>query len=226
MVTQRTMRHVTGRALWIGALALAGGVGACKAKPDAKAAAPVAADTATSAPVDSIPAAQPVVAEQVAAAPVEAVRYACDQFTIRENGVGAMEVGETQDAFRTRCIIMSDSISEGSASGTVVVGVSGAPVEVQVTDGRVYRLTVSNPGFRTVDGLGPGVSVVRLLDWPGAVVLEGEHDLSVVVSAHCGLYFRIAKPAVTPQSLSRWADIVRAMPPDTPVERVVVHGCR
>jgi hypothetical protein len=68
--------------------------------------------------------------------------------------------------------------------------------------------------------------VTRLLDLSGALVLEGVHDLSIVVSAHCGLYFRISKPVTPPENGARWTDVVRAMPGDTPIERVVVHGCR
>jgi hypothetical protein len=68
--------------------------------------------------------------------------------------------------------------------------------------------------------------VAGLLELPGALVLEGEHDLSVVVNAHCGLYFRITKPATMPANGTRWSDVVRAMPQGTPVERVVVKGCR
>jgi len=110
--------------------------------------------------------------------------------------------------------------------GNVVVGVNGTPMVVQVAEGKVYRITVTEPQFRTADGFGPGTPVVGMLDLPGAVVLEGEHDLSVVVSAHCGLYFRITKAATLPSSAARWSDVVRAMPQGTPVERVVVHGCR
>jgi hypothetical protein len=210
-------------------LILVAAVIGCSPKADAKTAVPeVAVDTGTSESVAPEPA--PVVAVPVVEAPVAPMRRSCDDYTIRESGVGAMEVGDPHDTFRTACIVMHDSTAtdagDGTVAGTVVVGVNGAPVEVQIADGRVYRVTVTSPLFRTVDGLGPGVPVVRMLDWPGAVVLEGVHDLSIVVGAHCGLYFRITKPATLPVEIARWTDIVRAMPPDTPVERVVVHGCR
>jgi hypothetical protein len=226
-VMQRTTRlssRATRRMLAVGALAFVGSAVACKAKSDAKVAAPaVAADTVAPEPVEPVAAAAPEPAP-VVSAPLSPISRNCSDYTIRDNGIGAMEIGEPQSGFRTGCIVTSDSAASGT--GTVVVGVNGAPVEVQVTDGNVYRLTVTDPAFRTVDGLGPGVSVVRLLDYPGAVVLEGDHDLSVVVGGHCGLYFRIAKPATVAVNISRWADVVRAMPPETPVERVVVHGCR
>ena len=206
------------RVVSIVALAFAGMGVACKAKPDAQAAAPeVAVDTATPEPVAPEP------------APVAAMPRSCDDSTLRGSGIGAMEVGDTHDVFRTACIVMSDSTevvaSDGIVRGTVVVSVNGAPVNVHIADGRVYRLTVTDPTFRTLDGLGPGFPIARMLDLPGAVVLEGDHDLSVVVNAHCGLYFRITKPAAV-QNLSRWSDVVRALPEGTPVERVVVHGCR
>jgi hypothetical protein len=222
-------RRATRRVVSIVALALVGAGVACTTKPDAKAAVPVvAADSATPDPV----AAEPVMAESAPAVvtPVAAMRRSCDDYTIREEGIGAMEVGEAPEGFRNSCIVANDSTAtdanDGSARGTVVVSVNGSLVNVQVSENRIYRLSVADPAFRTVDGLGPGVPIVRLLDWPGAVVLEGDHDLSVVVNAHCGLYFRIAKPAMAPASLGRWTDIVRAMPENTPVERVVVHGCQ
>jgi hypothetical protein len=163
------------------------------------------------------------------AAPIETIRPACDQYQVTDNGVGAVQIGDPRESIRSRCIVLSDSTGqegEGGTKGKVTVGVNGSPLEVEIADDRVYRLAVADTLFRTMDGLGPGMSVTRLLDLPGAIVLEGVHDLSIVVSAHCGLYFRITKPATLPENGGRWTDVVRAMPADTPVERVVVHGCR
>jgi hypothetical protein len=217
---RRTSAH---RALSIGMLALLAPGVACKAKRDVP---PPPAAVADSTPSEEPVAAEPV---PVAAAPIEVVRPRCDQFTVTENGVGAVEIGDPRDSVRTRCIIVSDSTAqngEGPVQGNVVVGVAGLPLLVEIAEGRVYRLAVTDTLFRTRDGLGPGFAVGRLLDLPGAIVLEGVHDLSVVLNAHCGLYFRIPKPAIPPENGGRWTDVVRAMPEGTPVERVVVHGCR
>jgi hypothetical protein len=210
--------------LSIAMLALLGSGVACTAKHDAKLPPPAAAP-------DSAPAEEPtpVAPAPMAVAPIEVVRPRCDQFTLTENGVGAVEIGDPRDSIRTRCIVVSDSTTqngEGAVQGNVVVGVAGSPLVVEIADGRVYRLAVTDTVFRTHDGLGPGFAVARLLDLPGAIVLEGVHDLSVVVNAHCGLYFRIPKPATVPENGGRWTDVVRAMPEGTSVERVVVHGCR
>jgi hypothetical protein len=220
---RRTSGH---RALSIGILALLGPGVACKARHHAS-------PPPATAAADSTPAEQPVAPapEQVAmaVAPIEVVRPRCDQFTVTENGVGALEIGDPRDSVRTRCVIESDSTAqngEGQVQGNVVVGVAGSPLLVEIAEGRVYRLAVTDTLFRTRDGLGPGFAIARLLDLPGAVVLEGAHDLSVVVSAHCGIYFRIPKPATPPETGARWTDVVRAMPEGTPVERMVVHGCR
>jgi hypothetical protein len=225
--TATVFRRTSGRrALSIGMLALLGPGIACTTRHDAPPppAAAVADSTSQEEPVAPVP--EPV---QVAASPVEVVRPRCDQFTVTENGVGALEIGDPRDSVRTRCVIMSDSTAqngEGPVQGNVVVGVSGTPLLVEIAEGRVYRLAVTDTLFRTRDGLGPGFAVARLLDLPGAIVLEGVHDLSIVVNAHCGIYFRIPKPATPPENGGRWTDVVRAMPEGTPVERVVVHGCR
>jgi hypothetical protein len=212
------MRHV----LPIGVMALLASGIACKARHDAT---PPAATVA----VDSTPVEEPAAPAPVAAAPLEVVRPACDQFTVTENGIGAVEIGDARDSVRTRCLILSDSTAQngdGAFQGNLVVGVNGSPLMVEIADGRVNRLAVTDTLFRTRDGLGPGIAITRLVDMPGAIVLEGVHDLSVVVGSHCGLYFRIPKPATQPPDGSRWTDVVRALPPDTPVERVVVRGCR
>jgi hypothetical protein len=217
-----SVRRTAGRrVLSIGLLALVASGIACKARKDAPAAPP-------QIPADTTPA-EAAAPAPVVAAPAEAVRPACDQFQLTENGAAAVLIGDPRDSVRARCSILSDSTTtdgEGKIQGNVVVGVSGSPVVVEIANDRVYRLAVTDPQFRTADGLGPGMPLSQVMQLPGAVVLEGMHDLSIVVSAHCGLYFRIPKPAAPPENGGRWTDVVAALPQGTPVERVVVHGCR
>jgi hypothetical protein len=223
------MRRSARPVLTIAALGLIGSAAGCKARHEAKAATPAVAavDTTPATPEPEPVAAAPA---PVFVAPVEAERPRCDQYVIRESGVAALEIGDPQSALRERCIVLGDSTAtdatDGMPRGNVVVGVNGTPMVVQIAEGKVYRITLTDPQFRTADGLAAGMPVAAMLDLPGAVVLEGEHDLSVVVGAHCGLYFRITKPATLPAGAARWSDVVRAMPAGTPVERVVVHGCR
>jgi hypothetical protein len=232
------MKHTTGRPvtsigrspgrvmLSIGVLALLGAGVACKAREKAPAAAPQApaADTAA----DAAPA-EPSAPAPVAAAPVEVARPSCDQFQITENGAGAVLIGDPRDSVRTRCRVLSDSTAvdgDGMVQGRVVLGVGGSTLVAQIANDRVNGIFATDSLFRTLDGLGPGTLVRSMLQLPGAVVLEGVHDLSLVVAAHCGLYFQIPKPAVLPEAGGKWADVVTALPPDTRIERVVVRGCR
>lgn len=222
-----SVRRSPGRiVLSVGILTLLGSGVACRTREKkAPAAAPQApaVDTAEAAP------AAPVAAAPVAAAPVEVVRPSCDQFQITENGVAAVLMGDPRDSVRSRCRVLSDSTAadgQGTIQGTVVVGVGSATLVAQIANDRVNGIFVTDSLFRTADGLGPGTLVRALLQLPGAVVLEGVRDLSLVVNAHCGLYFQIPKPAVLPQGGSRWTDVVAALPPDTRIERVVVRGCR
>lgn len=206
------------------------GSGACRTRTDAKAAASAAAADSVAPEPEPLPEPVAVAPAPAAPEPVEPERRRCDETTLRDDGIGAVVIGDAPDVLRTRCVVFADSTAadpaDGRLRGSVVVGVNGAPMTVQVAEGKVYRMTVADPRFRTADGYGPGLPIARMLDLPGAVVLEGEHDLSLVVNAHCGLYFRIPKPAALPANVGRWSDVVRAMPEGTPVERVVVHGCR
>lgn len=222
-----TERSIGRRVLPLCALALLGTGVACKPRHKA-ATPPPAATVADSAPVEEAGAPTPAAAPVAAAAPDD-IRPTCDQYQFTDNSVGPVRVGDPRASVRERCVVVSDSASaegEGGGRGKIMVGVNSSPLEVEIADDRVYRLTVTDTLFRTMDGLGPGTPVTQLLDLPGAMVLEGVHDLSIVVNAHCGLYFRISKPATMPENGGRWTDAVRAMPAGTVVERVVVHGCR
>jgi hypothetical protein len=223
--TTSTRASLRCRALSIGLLAVLGPAIGCKARKEAPPPPAAAADSTAS---DEASVADPVAAP-VAVAPVEEYRPACDQYQLTDNGASALRVGDPRDLVSTKCRLLSDSSAqegEGGVRSNMVVGVNGSPLVVEIADDRVYRLAVTDSLFRTPDGLGPGMAVTRLLDMPGAVVLEGVHDLSIVVDAHCGLYFRVPKPATLPENGTRWSDFLRSLPPGTPVERVVVHGCR
>jgi hypothetical protein len=214
------------RVLSIGLLAVLAPAVGCKARKAASP--PPAAVAVDTTPSEEVPVPPPV-AMAVAAAPVEEYRPACDQYQLTDNGAGALRIGDARDFVSTKCRVLTDSSAqegEGDVRSNMVVGVNGSRLVVEIADERVYRLAVTDSLFRTTDGLGPGVAVTRLLDMPGAVVLEGVHDLSIVVDAHCGLYFRVTKPATLPENGTRWSDFLRSQPPGTPVERVVVRGCR
>jgi hypothetical protein len=212
-------------ALSIGLLAVLGPTVGCKARKEPP---PPPAAVADTTPSEEVAVAAPAAAP-VAVAPVEEYRPSCDQYQLTDNGAGALRIGDPRDLVSTKCRVLSDSAAqegEGGVRTNMVVGVNASPLVVEIADDHVYRLAVTDSLFRTLDGLGPGVAVTRLLDMPGSVVLEGVHDLSVVVDAHCGLYFRVPKPATLPENGTRWSDFLRSLPPGTPVERVVVHGCR
>jgi hypothetical protein len=222
-----SIRRSPGRlVLSIGVVALLGAGVACRAREKAPAAPPQtpAVDTAAE---ETPP--QPVAPAPVAAAPVVVMRPPCDQFQITENGAGAVLIGDARDSVRTRCRVLSDSTAadgDGTIQGRLMVGVSSSTMVAQIANDRVNGIFVTDSLFQTIDGLGPGMLLTSLLRMPGAIVLEGVNDLSLVVSAHCGLYFQIPKPAVLPEGGARWADVAAALPAGTRIERVVIRGCR
>ena len=211
------------RILSIGVLVLLGVGVACKAKPHApppaqeKVTEEVLADTAPPPPPPPLP---------VPVATIE-VRASCDRFLLVENGTGAVQMGDARDSVRARCRIISDSTvaDQQGIHGGLVISVGSSSAVAQIADDRVNGLFVTDTLFRTIDGLGPGTLVRSLLEMNGATVLEGLTDLSIVVEAHCGLFFRIPKPAAVPQNGQRWRNVAMALPPDTRIERVVVRGC-
>ena len=86
-----------------------------------------------------------------------------------------------------------------------------------IVDGRVWRIYVASPSFRTTDSLGVG-SLVRDLRGTEARLARGEGTF-VLRRDHCGLSFQLGR-GVPPV-----AQTLDAVPDSVRVERVLVIGC-
>jgi hypothetical protein len=104
----------------------------------------------------------------------------------------------------------------------VIVGTD--TVIATVVGDSVWRLAVTDPALRTVDGIGVGSTAAELLQRRGSRIIGGEGRLFIVLPDQCGLSFELgslprALLALPPES------VAGRIPPGTTISRVLAFGC-
>jgi hypothetical protein len=152
----------------------------------------------------------------------------CGRPVIDGDGVGSIRIGMSADSLKAKCAVARDTVerrTEGQLERILVVPFEEDTALVEVNQGRVWRIEITEPGFRTPTWLGVGTPISALLALSGGVQgLVGEGNLFLVSQALCGLSFELSEP----QSPSgNWdAARLRTLPKSTVVKRVLVIGCR
>jgi hypothetical protein len=149
-------------------------------------------DTASGS--DTAPARTGTTAEAPAVTPAAAAATCVDARTVLTgDGIGDLRIGAPVEAVARTCRILSDTTAtgvEGLEERTIVVDFGRDSVTAVVNKGRIWRVHVRSPSFRTTDSLGVGTPASALRR-PGARVLTGEGKLFVTLPSHCGLSFRL-----------------------------------
>jgi hypothetical protein len=144
------------------------------------------------------------------------------RMTLTGDGIGALRVGTQVENVARACRVTRDATGpgpEGTTERRIVVDLGRDSVSAVVDSGRVWRVHVRTPAFRTADSLGVGTPG-RALRRSGAQVLAGEGKYFVRLPSHCGLSFRlrgvefgrVATPAQIPDTAA--------------VDEVLAVGCR
>jgi hypothetical protein len=163
-----------------------------------------------------------------APAPIPVEPAGCDGTTLSDSALGDVRIGRSVADVAASCTIVRDTTaprSEGQMARVLGVAVGGDTVEAEVVDGRIWRIEVTSPAYRTADSLGVGTALAALLAQEGVSPLSGEGRLFVKTASHCGLSFQLSVPD-TGVAAGRWtvADL-RRLPAGTQVTRVLVIGC-
>jgi hypothetical protein len=147
---------------------------------------------------------------------------------ITDSTVGFLRLGQSVADASARCDVGRDTTRagpEGRSSRVLEVSFGDDTVEAEVVNDRIWRIGIGSPTFRTSDSLGVGTEVLSLLARPGARPLSGEGRVFITTAAHCGLSFQLSV-ADTGAAAGRWTiDVLRRLPGDTHVIRVLVIGC-
>jgi len=161
------------------------------------------------------------------AAPTPSI-VSCGRPVMDGDGVGNVRIGMAVDTVKARCSILRDTIerrSEGQEERILVAPFEDDTAIVEVNEGRVWRIEVTNPGIRTSNWLGVGTPLSTLLGLEGGVqALTGEGNLFLISKALCGMSFELSEPK---SPSGNWdAARLRTLPKSTVVKRVLVIGCR
>jgi hypothetical protein len=137
---------------------------------------------------------------------------------LSDSGVGALRVNAPVETLRSVCDILHDTTLERGREGmperrvTVILGT--VTTTATVGNGRIWRIEIASPRFRTRDSLGVGTTVGELRR-RNATLLAGEGGSYARVRSHCGLSFQL--PPGPGGSTS--------IPDSTRVGMVLITGC-
>lgn len=137
-------------------------------------------------------------------------------------GVGALRVGLPLDSLRRVCEVVSDTVDargrEGSPEHRVVVRIAEDLVEATVENGRISRIAVASPRFRTADsiGVGTGAPALRLGSFQVAI---GEGNVALIGENRCGVSFLLEGVEDFP------TPTLATLPDSARVRRVLLFGC-
>jgi hypothetical protein len=150
----------------------------------------------------------------------------CGDRTIRGERVGKIAIGDPVESL-TKCHVVRDTVvqaGEGTTARKVFIALAADTVAAEIVDGRVWRIEVSSPAVRTVDSLGVGTPLRRLLQMSNPRGASGEGRMFVLSPDHCGQSFEISY--FGPMPSGGWTRAALAkLPETTHVIGVLVVRC-
>ena len=152
----------------------------------------------------------------------------CGEHVIRPTGIGKLKLGMRVDSVKAVCHVAFDTIRpgpEGMTQRVLMVAFPPSAVEAEVVNDRIWRLNITTPGIETMDSIGVGSPLRRLLERGDAEGLIGEGIFVVHFHNHCGLSF-VLRGGIPPGRPRVWThrDLL-TLSQDTPIERVMVYDC-
>lgn len=162
--------------------------------------------------------------------PVAVSAQSCSSTVLTGDGVSAIRIGMPASAVKRSCRVLSDQTELGGEAlpqRVLRVQVAGETLMVEPDEGRVWRVTVYSPKFRTDTGIGVGSTLAEVLRDGPASVLEGEGNLFLVSASHCGMSFQLDYEPKDDEHRANWtiADLTD-LSPRSKVTQVLLVGCK
>jgi len=138
--------------------------------------------------------------------------------SLTDSGVGALRVGASVGDVRAACTVLEDRVlaegREGMPERRLTVVLGSVSTTSTVANGRVWRIEIASPRFRTRDSLGVGTTAGRLRRM-GATFVAGEDANYALIDQHCGLSFQLPDRGGA-----------QRIPDSARVTTVLVFGCQ
>jgi hypothetical protein len=152
----------------------------------------------------------------------------CGEDVATDEGIGELRIGTTVEAVRQKCTVVRDTTviaAEGMPARKLAVVFARDTVEAEIVDGRIWRIAVLSPRFRTPDSLGVGTSGARLLQLRNPRGMTGEGKFFVASPEHCGMSFRLANAGPGARRGDLDSARLARLPKSTVVSEVLIFGC-
>ena len=159
-----------------------------------------------------------------------------NEFLITTDSIGPAILGTARSALSPKLTIIRDTLEivfEDMTDSVLVLRVSGDTIRAGIDSGRINRLTVTSPRFRTADSISVGTPIIRFLSEPGVYVWASEGQATLWSPSHCGMGFRLfdGTSGYPPAGLGDSADSLgvarlRELPKTTQVGEISVYGCK
>jgi hypothetical protein len=167
---------------------------------------------------------------QAAKALAREARLCGGKLTLTGEGVGVVRVGQPVETVRRVCHIARPKLKKGRPpppETLIEFMIGGAPVQIETSQGRVWRVIVSGGSLRTADKLGVGDSLANLLASAPARAGETEGVIYAATAAHCGMSFALSYQPTGGEDRDSWtAESLARLPPDTTISRILMTGCK
>lgn len=137
------------------------------------------------------------------------------------DGIGSLRVGTPVEEIARSCRVLRDTTAlatEGQQERTILVDLGRDSITAVVSAGKVWRVHVQAPAFRTADSLGIGTPVGAFRH-RGPEILMGEGNVFLRLRSHCGLSFRLRDVA------AGQASSLQQLPDGVVVDEVLAIGC-
>jgi hypothetical protein len=163
-----------------------------------------------------------------AAPPPALPELSCGDKAITDQGIGKLRIGMSVDSLGKQCPVRTDTIQpgpEGTTERRVTVAFAPDLVDAEIVDGRVWRIDVESPAFRTADSLGVGSSVAEVLRRDDPEGAAGEGAFYLISRTHCGLSYQLSG-GIPARVNHRWDKAaLSTLPASMEVDKVLVSAC-
>jgi hypothetical protein len=136
------------------------------------------------------------------------------------DSLGGLRIGATDEEIAKSCRVVRDENvpAEGMAERVLSIQLANDTVQATMVAGKVWRLRVAAPRFRTSDSTGVGSTVRDLRRRDGFATGRGESGFYAIYRSACGLSFHLDFVDPTPGPSS-------SAPDSAVVDYVLLVGC-
>jgi hypothetical protein len=144
---------------------------------------------------------------------------------VGEDGIGLLRIGTPLDAVRASCAIISERPGANDAPMIARVDLGLDTATVEFLGGVLQRITLHHQAYRTIDSLGVGTRVARLLNLRSVSGVTERNRLYAVTPAYCGLRFMLEDPAPRLPSAQSGRAALRRLSGETKTLELEIVGC-